>query len=253
VSFFGVGNDSSHDLRAGYFFDPAYLNAGIVFHATDWLRFIGGYEYLTFSTHITALNNIEFPDLADNRRLHFNGSVVGAVIDTRTSPGYSTRGTLLRATSYYYSETSDQPFEFRQTEYEAGQLVPLVSEQFVLAFRGLATFTNPDSGNSAPLALLPYIGSGSTLRGFENRRFVDRDRLVLTGEYRWRPSRYLDMAIFLDAGQVAHTTNEIAWNRLKTSYGIGARFHGPNFTALRVELAHSVEGLQFVITAGQPF
>src|SRR5262249_23413038 len=122
-----------------------------------------------------------------------------------------------------------------------------------LAFRGLATFTDPDAGNSAPLSMLPYLGSGVTLRGFMNRRFVDNDRLLLTGEYRWRPSRLLDMAVFLAAGQGAPSADEFAWDRMKTSWGIGARFHGLAFSALRVELAHSVEGFHLIFTTGPVF
>ena len=52
------------------------------------------------------------------------------------------------------------------------QLVPLVREQFVLAARGLVTLTTPDSGHEVPVMLAPFLGSGSTLRGFANRRFT---------------------------------------------------------------------------------
>jgi outer membrane protein assembly factor BamA len=255
ISFYGVGNESTNDARAGYDFDPAALSAGIAYRPLKWVRLTAGYEYIGFETRVIGSRSdpLTLERLSDNTRLTFNGSQASVAIDTRTSPSYSTHGSLLRAATSYYSETRDRPFEFRQWELEAAQLVPLVREQFVLAFRGLATFTNPDAGNSAPLALLPYIGSGNTLRGFANRRFVDRDRLLLTGEYRWRPSRYLDMAIFLDAGQVAPAADLIAWERMKTSWGIGARFHGPTFSAFRLEVAHSVEGYHLVFTAGPPF
>jgi outer membrane protein assembly factor BamA len=117
----------------------------------------------------------------------------------------------------------------------------------------MATFTTPEEGNTAPLALLPYLGSGTTIRGFETRRFVDRDRLLLTGEYRWRPSRYVDMALFFDAGQVATIREQLAVDRFRTSWGIGARFHGPAFSALRIELAHSAEGSRLIFATGGPF
>ncbi len=58
------------------------------------------------------------------------------------------------------------PYSFSSQEYEVVQLVPLVREQFVLAARGLMTLTTPDAGDAVPVMLAPYLGSGSTLRGY---------------------------------------------------------------------------------------
>jgi hypothetical protein len=133
------------------------------------------------------------------------------------------------------------------------QLVPLMREQFVLAVRGLMTLTSTDSGQQVPLMLAPHLGSGRTLRAFRTRRFTDRNRVLLTGEYRWRPSRYLDMALFIDAGQVAGDLDQFRFPDFETNWGVGARFHGPRFTALRVEIARGREGLALVFAAGQVF
>jgi hemolysin activation/secretion protein len=104
-----------------------------------------------------------------------------------------------------------------------------------------------------PFVLAPYVGSGSTVRGFRNRRFQDRHRLVLNGEYRWQASRYLVMALFYDAGQVAPEVEAFTWRQFRTAMGIGARFHGPTFSVLRLELARSREGWKIVAGLSQPF
>ena len=41
------------------------------------------------------------------------------------------------------------------------------------------------------------------LRGYPSWRFRDRNRLLLTGEYRWTAGQFVDMALFVDAGKVA--------------------------------------------------
>jgi hypothetical protein len=128
-----------------------------------------------------------------------------------------------------------------------------VREQFVIAVRGLMTLTSTDAGNLIPVPLAPFLGSGSTLRAFPTRRFTDRNRVLLTGEYRWRPSRYLDMAIFVDSGQVAADRHEFRFSDFETNYGIGARFHGPLFTALRVEYARGREGRNIIFAGSQIF
>ena len=117
----------------------------------------------------------------------------------------------------------------------------------------MMTLTSTDAGNEVPIVLAPFLGSGSTLRGFSNRRFSDRNRVLLSGEYRWRPSRYLDMALFLDAGQVAPNRNDFDVSSFETAWGLGARFHGPNFNALRIEVARSREGVRLVFAGSQAF
>ena len=60
---------------------------------------------------------------------------------------------------------------------------------------------------------------------------------MLTAEYRWRPSRYIDMAIFYDTGQVVRDYHDFNGSQFDSAWGLGARFHGPNFNALRIEVA----------------
>jgi hypothetical protein len=123
----------------------------------------------------------------------------------------------------------------------------------VLAVRGLMTLSTTDAGQQVPFMLGPHLGSGSTLRAFVTRRFMDRNRVLVTGEYRWRPSRYLDMALFVDSGQVAADMHQFRFSDFETNYGIGARFHGPIFTAFRVELARGREGMNLVFAGSQIF
>ena len=63
--------------------------------------------------------------------------------DWRTSPGYSTRGGLYRASFERNHESNQSALLVQPAGYEVVQLVPLVREQFVLAARGLVTLTNP--------------------------------------------------------------------------------------------------------------
>ena len=223
VSFYGLGNESVTAQRTDYDFDPLTVKAGIGFRPTAVFLVTTSVERLGFRTDVTQPPFATGPLPSDNSSLQFNGFRVGAALDTRTSPGYSTRGTLLRATTAFYSEVGHHPYDFQQSQLEAVQLVPLVREQFVLAFTQLGTLTDGAGGDSPPLVLLPYLGSGTTLRGFANRRFIDRNRVLLTGEYRWRPSRYLDMALFLDAGQVATDREQMDVGAACTRPGASAR------------------------------
>jgi hypothetical protein len=66
-------------------------------------------------------------------------------------------------------------------------------------------------------------------------------------------NRFLDVALFYDAGKVTARRSEINFARLKSDVGIGFRFHGPLNTPLRVEIAKGNEGFAFVFAASPAF
>ena len=253
VSFYGSGPDSARAARERYDYKPFEVNATAMLRPLRYVSLAGGYSFLDINTardlpHFTAQ---EMPGI--DRSLTFQVTRASVALDWRTAPGYSTRGGYYRASVERHHEHSGQPFSFNLREFEAVQLLPLLREQFVLAGRGVMTLTTPDGGHEVPVMLAPFLGSGSTLRSFVNRRFSDRNRVLLSGEYRWRPSRYLDMALFLDAGQVARDRHDFDFSAFETSWGLGARFHGASFNALRIEVARGREGTRLVFAGSQAF
>jgi hypothetical protein len=253
VQYFGPGPKSNPDVDFEYDYQPTRYGADAAFKPLPWFSIGGGYSFLDLETQVVDLDLGVGVAPGIGRDLQYHISKAEAMIDWRTSPGYSTRGGLYRFSWERHEETNDKPYSFETQEYEISQLVPLVREQFVLAFRGLMTTTITSSGEQVPVMLAPYLGSGSTLRAYQTRRFTDRNRVLVTGEYRWRPSRYLDLAIFLDSGQVARDKRDFRLNDFETNWGIGARFHGPIFTAFRVEYARGREGRNIIFAGSQIF
>lgn len=120
--------------------------------------------------------------------------------------------------------------------------------------RALATITNTSADDSVPFYLMPSIGGNHSVRGYTPLRFRDNHSCLLSAEYRWTTARFMDMALFYDAGKVAHERRDLDFNGVKTSYGIGARFHALKRTALRLELARNGEGdLRLVWSMNSPF
>ena len=253
VPYYGPGPDTSPDTDFEYDYQPTEYNADTAFKPVRWLSIGGGYSYVDLDTKVDEFDPAVTFSPGMGRDLQYHVTRAEATIDWRTAPGYSTRGGLYRAAWEHHQETHDRPFSFDLQEYEVSQLVPLVREQFVLVARGLMTLTSTNAGQQVPLMLAPYLGSGSTLRAFPTRRFTDRNRVLVTTEYRWRPSRYLDPAIFMDAGQVARDLHQFRVRDFESNWGVGARFHGPLFTAFRVEVARGREGLNLVFAGNQIF
>jgi len=101
--------------------------------------------------------------------------------------------------------------------------------------------------------MMPSIGGGGDLRGYSSWRLRDLNSLVLQAEWRVIANRFVDMALFYDAGRVAHSLNAIKLNDLKNDAGLGFRFHGPLATPVRIEIARGSEGFSLVFAASQAF
>jgi hypothetical protein len=249
LSFYGLGRQSDARARERYNYTPMDIGGNVTLKPVRPLSLTGSYNFLNFATDRREPRD-DRTGLDRNLTYHVTRGTIA--YDWRPAPGYSTRGGYYRATFEHNDEANGLPYSFNAQEYEAVQLVPLLKEQFVLAAHALVTLTSTSGANDVPVVMAPFLGSGATLRAFANRRFTDRNRALVTGEYRWRPSRYVDMAVFLDAGQVS-PDHHFDTDAFDVAWGVGARFHGPAFNALRIDVARGREGLRLIFAGSQPF
>ena len=61
------------------------------------------------------------------------------------------------------------------------------------------------------------------------------------------PFTAVDGAIFYDAGKAVAKRSDLDFDGLKSDYVFGVRFHGPQMTVMRVEIARGSEGLRFIM------
>ena len=99
-----------------------------------------------------------------------------------------------------------------------------------------------------PFYLLPTLGGSRSLRGYEDYRFRDRNLLLLNAEYRWRVFGALDGAIFYDGGKVEPRFRDLDITHLKSSYGLGFRFHSGDTTVFRLDIGRSREGTRVLVS-----
>jgi len=181
--------------------------------------------------------------------LHSQG---GAAIDSRPSAGYARRGGLY-AIAFHDFRDRDGGFGFRRTDYEVIQHVPILRDAWVLSLHGRVELANAADGQSIPFFMLPALGGGSSLRGFSSWRFRDRNSLLLQADWRVLVNRFMDVALFYDAGRVADRRDDLTSSPLKSDYGVGFRIHSPLATPLRIEFAKSNEGLALVFSSKAAF
>ena len=259
VSFYGVGNDTTTDGHSNYRMQQSFVGGSLTSRGPGALLLDvrGSYEDFTLeegsgaSPTIGALyTGATAPGLGESPA--FLHTTVTGGIDWRPSAGYARRGGLY-ALSYESYLDSDETYSFDTLKAEVVQHMPFVRENWVISLHGVAV-TTLDEEDNVPYFLLPSLGSGSTLRAYPSWRFRDRHSLLMSGEWRWIPSRMLiDMAIFYDAGKVAGRREDLTFKDLKHDWGVGFRLHTPMATPLRIDVATGSEGVNVVFSGGAAF
>jgi surface antigen Omp85-like protein len=261
VGFYGIGSTStSKDDRVNYSFNQPYASALLDLRPTRGPFALGGGVELsrwrqepgagTFPSVEQIYSPATLPGLgASPTYLHSQGSVG---FDWRVSPGYTRRGGAYTV-AYHDFHDRDSRFGFGRVDYDAVQHLPLLRETWVLSLHGRVESTNTTNGQVIPFFMLPALGGGSTLRGFASWRFRDLHSLLMQAEWRVIANRFMDMALFYDAGKVASRTSDLDFDGLKSDYGVGFRLHGPYATPLRIELAKSNEGIAIIFASKAAF
>lgn len=251
LAFFPLGPDSP-DTRADFAERASEVSGRVLWQPVRLLKFGGGLSFETYDIRDAGTKRPSVAELtaanpapgigADPNYLH---SHVSAALDSRDGPGYSRRGTLLQATLRDYRQQNGDGFSFQRADGVAEQFIPILHGNWVIYLGLRASTTTADSGNAVPYFLLPKLG-GSDLRGYRSWRFRDRHSILFTAEYRWYVQEFVDVAIFYDTGKVVPERSRLNLKGLTDSIGAGIRFHGPQTTALRLEVARGREGLRLI-------
>jgi hypothetical protein len=258
VAFFGLGMDTSQDQRANTRLSQAYANGAATLRPVPYVVLEGAASLEGFNQQdpqgdFPAVGAIYTPESApgvDADVTYFHSTGL-AGIDTRPAAGYARSGGFYGLFWHNYLDVDDV-YSFDRVDVDLVQHVPVMRETWVLSLHGRVQTTVGEG--VVPFFLLPSLGSGSTLRAYQSWRFRDRHSLLTSAEWRWIPNKLgFDMALFFDAGKVTARRADLDLSDLKTDWGVGARFHGPRVTVLRLDLARGSEGWNLVFAASAPF
>jgi hypothetical protein len=252
LAFYPIGT-SSTKTRFDFSETKTEVSGLALFRPAPIVRLGGGVSYENFDTTPVILKDpspseplqLVFVPGADRDPVYVHTHVSGA-LDWRDGLAYSRRGSLLQAAVHDYRQQSGDGLSFKRVDAVAEQYVPILNGNWVIYLGMRASMTSTSDGNVVPFFLMPQLG-GNDLRGFSSYRFRDRHSILVTAEYRWYVQEYVDMAIFYDAGKVTSTRSQLDFGGLKSSVGAGIRFHGPQTTVVRMEVARSREGWRLIV------
>ena len=260
VGFYGIGPNSTTANRADFAFEQPYAGARLTLKPTRRLWVLGGgadvarWSFNTSSGVAPSVDTVYTPATLPGLGITttFLHSQASIGFDWRPAAAYARRGGFYSVTAHDYTDT-DSRFGFRRLDYRVTQHFPILRESWVISLNGLASTTFGKDGQQVPFYLLPYLGGGSNLRGYSSHRFRDRDSLLVQGEWRVTVNRFMDTALFYDAGKVASRLSDLDFDGMRTDYGFGVRFHTPFVTALRIDVARSTEGTRLVFATASAF
>lgn len=261
VAFYGVGGGTTAADESNFQMQQAYAGVSARYRA-PWRLF--GEIGLRYENYAVLEGNGSSPSIEQSHTADtapglgasptYVRSTLSGGFDWRApAPGYARRGGLYAISYDIFADQDDGAYSFEILQGELVQHVPILRENWVLSFHGVAR-TTLDDADTVPYFLMPALGSGSTLRAFPSWRFRDRHSLLASAEWRWIPARLLlDVAIFYDSGKVAGRRQDLNFSHLEHNWGIGFRFHGPLATPLRIEVARGREGVNLVFSGAAAF
>jgi hypothetical protein len=150
---------------------------------------------------------------------------------------------------------ADDRSDFHRYGVELQRYFDLHAGSRVLALRVLVeSVGGTDGGADGEIAFvdLPTLGGLDDLRGYPTGRFRDRALTLASAEYTWDVGNYVAAFMFVDAGRVWHSLEDVELDGIRVGYGAGIQLHTRKSFVARAQVAASREGEVFFRIALSP-
>jgi len=248
--FFGVGNDSSVSNESRY--RSVTRGAGAALEARVKRAWTAKAEIGYRSVGITrprryqdakdVFAGVDIPGLTSEPGATFASATVLLQRDTRDNENLTSAGGIQLVEASLNEGLSGGDFSYWRYRAEVQQFIPLDEDRRkVISLRANVETNQEKGGSSIPFFDLPFLGSRTTLRGFESRRFIDKSAMSVSAAYQYRIWRHFDWGFFVDAGQVAPEIRDFDFDRLHTGYGMRFVVRTQGHRGIIFDVAHSRE------------
>lgn len=259
--YFGLGHDSEKDARVNYRLSETEVAGFAIYRPTRWLSAGGQVAHLSptigagtdsrYPSIETRFDESTAPGLSRQPAFLETGGMLEA--DFRDRPNNPKSGGRYSILVARYDDKDGPAYDFTRTTIVAEHHVPIFDKKRVFSVRALATVLGAATGGAVPFYYMPAFGGRDTVRGFLDYRFRDGAWALLNAEYRWEAVSGVEMAMFYDVGDVKPRVGLLSLRDVRTSYGLGVRFHSTSSIFMRTEVAFgSGEGTRAFVAFGAP-
>jgi len=250
-NFYGIGNQSLLENRETFSADYPRFRIDLLRHYGD---FFVGMRY--------RFDNAKVFDIKEGGILDSNpivgkegGRVAGfgfvAQYDSRDFIYNPSKGCFMEAEIFLGNQLSGSQYTFQRYALDAATFITIRKEHTVGVHLNTGIMTGAPFFND-----LLYFGSPKLMRGFQDRRFADRNVIILQTEYRYPIYRRLQGVAFTGIGNVAASYGNLFNSNPKFTYGAGLRFvlNKKDRVRLRFDYGMTVrEGGAFYATINDAF
>lgn len=248
-NYYGIGIDSKAEDLEFYDADFPRIIASLTRRINE-VYFIG-LQY--------RLDNFVISDRADllisENPVGIGGGAVSTIgltasYDNRDDIFYPSKGWNVLFLNENSASATGSSFRFSTFSLDASYFYS-IAKNHILAFNYYTGLTLGES----PYFSYFFMSSGKKGRGYNDRRFIDRNINIAQLEYRYPIYKRFSGVVFMSLGTVGSTYTSAFTNTGKFAYGAGLRFQlsKKQKSNIRVDVANSQEGIQFYLTIAEAF
>lgn len=249
TQFWGVGFDAAQGDGQKYDNNSIQLHPQLMRQLVGNLYIGGGWDFSAMKAGIKESNpNDTFSQYGASSRSLSSGATVSLNYDSRDVITRPQRGQFISIEYRYFDPHLGSDTHFTATQMQYNYYYPL-DEKRVLAFDLWGRFTRGD----VPWDRLSLAGDDRRLRGYYQGRYRDKDVVSGQIEYREKLNWRHGYVLWLGAGALGSSPEDLAHHPLLPTVGAGYRFEVKPAMNIRLDLGVGRESAGFYFQVAEAF
>ena len=219
--FWGLGKHSPDSAEEDYNFKQYYIYLHL-------MRHLGNNIYVGLLYEFQNLMEVDYKNggVFDQQQIvgrnpyKISGLGLSLTYDDRTNAFSPNKGNFAQIYFNHFDKAIGSDFSYTNLVIDLRKYFP-IGKNNVLAFQAYS-FSN--MGNEVPLRSLATLGGMSSMRGYYDGRYRDKQQLVFQSEFRHSINKRFGIVGFGNFGDVGHNISDFALKDLKYTYGAGLRY-----------------------------
>lgn len=207
-------------------------------------------------------DNISINQIVEKGKLEFDNPIgikggknigLGLILhyDQRNYLFNPTKGHYIEAESFASQSYLGSDFDFIKLVFNASKYIKIANEHTLAA-----NFSTSNIIGDVSFYEMVFFGTPKQMRGYQDRRFMDKNTLFLQAEYRFPIYSLIQGVTFISTGTVGSQYSNLFSNQYKWSYGAGLRFLLNKKDRVRLRIDYGLtpnEGGAFYFTVNDAF
>jgi outer membrane protein assembly factor BamA len=235
--FWGLGKHSADSAEEDYNFKQYYIYLHL-------MRHLGNNIYLGMLYEFQNLMEVDYKkggvfdqqQIVGRNPYKISGMGLSLTYDNRNNAFSPNKGNFAQVYFNHFDKAIGSDFSYTNLVIDLRKYFP-IGKKNVLA---LQAYSFSNMGNEVPLRSLATLGGMSSMRGYYDGRYRDKQQLVFQSEFRHSFNKRFGVVGFGNFGDVGHNISDFALRDLKYTYGAGLRYAINKSERLNIRLDYGI-------------